>query len=80
MRGRACGATDGCITVGRSEGDFVFPDDEKMSPRHFSIRWSQRGGLLIDVAFNGTFVQIHDVEAIARGDIFFIGNELYEMM
>ena len=80
MRGRACVATDGCITVGRSEGDFVFPDDEKMSPRHFSIRWSQRGGLLIDVAFNGTFVQIHDVEAIARGDIFFIGNELYEMM
>lgn len=80
IRGRACVATDGCVSVGRTEGDFTFPDDEKMSPRHFCIRWSQRGGILVNAAFNGTFVQIHDVASVDRGDIFFIGNELYEVI
>ncbi len=80
IRGRACVASDGCIAVGRCEGDFTFPDDEKMSPKHFSVRWSRSGGLLIDSSRNGTFVQIHDVKSLSRGDTFFVGNELYEVV
>lgn len=80
IRGRACIAADGGIVVGRSEGDFIFPEDEKMSPRHFAVRWSPRGGVLVDNAFNGTFVQIREPQQILKGDVFFVGNALYELI
>ena len=79
-RGRACMAPDGGIVVGRTEGDFTFPEDEKMSPRHFTIRWTQRGGILIDKSANGTFVQIHEETSVARQSLFFVGERLFEVV
>lgn len=78
-RGRACVAPDGGIIVGRSEGDFLFPDDRKMSPKHFTIRWTQRGGIVIDNSSNGTFVQIHNDTPLVSGDIFFAGERLFQL-
>lgn len=79
-RGRACMAPDGGIVVGTSEGDFLFPEDDKMSRRHFTLRWTQRGGLLIDHSDNGTFVQIHEATPVAEGDIFFAGKTLFRVV
>ena len=79
-RGRASAAPDGGITVGRLEGDFTFPDDKKMSDRHFTIRWTQRGGILVDYSENGTFVQIHQAVQVEEGDIFFAGQTLLRVV
>ncbi len=77
-RGRACMAPDGGIIVGRTEGDFTFPEDEMMSEKHFTIRWTQRGGILIDNSTsNGTFIQIHESTRVQEGDIFFAGRNLF---
>ena len=78
LRSRARSAADS-IVVGRSEGDFVIPDDKRMSPKHFTIRWTQRGGILVDHSENGTFVQIHHDMPIASGDIFFAGETLFQV-
>ena len=79
-RGRACMAPDGGIVVGRADGDFLFPEDERMSVRHFTIRWTQRGGILVDHSTNGTFVQIHEPTRVDEGDIFFVGKHLFKIV
>lgn len=79
-RGRACMAPDGGIVVGRNEGDFTFPEDEKMSNKHFTIRWTQRGGILLDHSSNGTFLQIHKSMQVSTGDQFFAGETLFKII
>ncbi len=78
VRSRARCAADS-IVVGRCEGDFVISDDMRMSPKHFTIRWTQRGGILVDHSDNGTFVQIHQDTPIQSGDIFFAGQTLFQV-
>ena len=74
-------APDGGIVVGRTDGDFLFPTDERMNAKHFSIRWTQRGGILIDhETRNGTFVQIHESEQLCEGDLFFAGRNLFRVI
>lgn len=79
-RGRACMAPDGGIVVGRMEGDFIFPEDKRMSDKHFTIRWTQRGGILVDHSANGTFIQIHEPIRVEGGDIFFAGQHLFQII
>ncbi|MBO4349893.1 MAG: FHA domain-containing protein [Proteobacteria bacterium] len=79
-RGRACMAPENGIVVGRTEGDFLFPEDTKMSDRHFTIRWTQRGGILIDHSLNGTFVQLHEETRLEEGDLFFAGRTLFRVI
>ena len=79
-RGRACAAPDGGIAVGRTDGDFTFPDDERMSSKHFSIRWTQRGGILRDYSENGTYIQIHKPVKLSHGDLFFAGKTLFKVI
>ncbi|MBR4984541.1 MAG: FHA domain-containing protein [Proteobacteria bacterium] len=79
-RGRACMAPDGAVVVGRSDGDFTFPEDHKMSARHFTVRWTRHGGVLIDHSMNGTFLQIHDVVRVEPGDLFFAGRNLFRVI
>ena len=57
----------------------VISDDMRMSPKHFTIRWTQRGGILVDHSDNGTFVQIHQDTPIQSGDIFFAGQTLFQV-
>ena len=79
-RGRACTAPDGGIAVGRTEGDFIFKDDERMSPKHFTIRWTQRGGILVDYSENGTYIQIRKPVQVSTGDLFFAGKTLFKVI
>ena len=79
-RGRACMAPDNGIVVGRIDGDFIFPEDARMSDRHFTIRWTQRGGILIDHSANGTFVQLHEEACVEEGDLFFAGQTLFKII
>ena len=79
-RGRACTAPDGGIAVGRTEGDFRFPDDTHMNAKHFTIRWTQRGGILVDYSENGTFIQIRKPTKVTTGDLFFAGHTLFTVV
>lgn len=81
LRGCVLTAFDSGVTIGRSEGNFIFANDLNMNPRHFSIRWIQRGAVLIDHdSLNGTFVQIHDVTPLKSGDQFFVGRTLFTLV
>lgn len=79
-RGRACMPIEGAVVVGRNDGDFRFPDDQKMSARHFTVRWTRGGGALIDHSANGTFLQIHDAVHVEPGDLFFAGKNLFRVI
>ncbi len=79
LRSRARSVADS-IVVGRSEGDFIIPDDKRMSPKHFTIRWTQRGGILVDHSENGTFVQIRQDTPVQSGDIFFAGQTIFQVI
>lgn len=80
-RGRAKTASEIGLTVGRKEGNFLFEQDDRMSPRHFSVRWTQRGGILTDHAsMNGTFVRIQERTELHPGDQFFLGNTLFDVI
>ena len=81
LRGCVLTAPDTGITIGRSEGKFIFANDVYMNPLHFSIRWIQRGAVLIDHdSVNGTFVQLHDVTPLKSGDEFFVGRTLFTLV
>lgn len=81
LRGQACTAPDGGIVVGRSEGNFLFADDKTMNPKHFTIRWTQRGGILVDFSSkNGTYVQIQSPTRLEQGSMFFAGETLFRVL
>lgn len=79
-RGRALTATETGFAVGRTEGNFQFPEDDKMSDRHFEIRWTKQGGMLFDYSLNGTFLKIHEPVRVVEGDTFFAGNTLFRVI
>lgn len=79
-RGRALTASDDGFVVGRKEGDFQFPEDDKMSDRHFEIQWTSKGGVLFDCSLNGTFLKIHEPTRVCEGDLFFAGNTLFRVI
>lgn len=79
-RGRARVIPDSGITVGRSEGEFLCFDDEKMSLKHFSIRYTQRSCILLDYSANGTYLQIRQPVKLTGGDLFFIGETLFRVI
>lgn len=80
-RGRAKTASEIGLTVGRKEGNFLFEQDTQMNPRHFTIRWTQRGGVLTDHAsMNGTFVSLQDTVELHPGDQFFLGCTLFGVL
>ncbi|MBQ9396143.1 MAG: FHA domain-containing protein [Proteobacteria bacterium] len=79
-RGRALTATEAGLAVGRTDGDFQFAEDDKMSDRHFEIRWTQQGGMIFDYSFNGTYLKIREPTRVAEGDTFFAGNTLFRVI
>ncbi len=81
LRGRAATAPESGITVGRSEAAFMCPNDICMSAMHFSVRWLQRGAVLIDhESYNGTFLQIHKKTELQKDDQFIIGRTLFSVV
>jgi pSer/pThr/pTyr-binding forkhead associated (FHA) protein len=65
------------LTIGREEGDIIFPDDEFMSRRHLALSMVGVKTLLEDLgSSNGTYVRIRDLYAVSTGDMLRVGDQL----
>lgn len=65
------------ITLGREEGDLIFPDDEFMSRRHLSLTLAGSKAQVQDLgSSNGTYLQIREQCELAPGDMLRVGDQL----
>jgi pSer/pThr/pTyr-binding forkhead associated (FHA) protein len=65
------------LTIGREEGDWIFPDDEFMSRQHLSISLAGTRVELQDLqSSNGTFVQIREPHELGAGALIRVGDQL----
>jgi pSer/pThr/pTyr-binding forkhead associated (FHA) protein len=65
------------ITIGREDGDLIFPDDEFMSRQHLSLSLVNNRAQAQDLgSSNGTFVRVPDQPRINSGDMLRIGDQL----
>jgi hypothetical protein len=66
------------VTVGREEGDWIFPDDEFMSRQHLAISFSGNKAQLQDLqSSNGTFLQIREPRELQPGTMLRVGDQLF---
>lgn len=64
-------------TIGRSEGDVRFPDDQYMSPLHAKLSWEEGRLEVRDLGSrNGTWVFLEGPHRLADGDHIFIGSQV----
>jgi pSer/pThr/pTyr-binding forkhead associated (FHA) protein len=64
-------------TIGRSEGDIRFPDDQYMSPLHAKLSWEEGRLEVRDLGSrNGTWVFLEGPHRLADGDHFLIGSQV----
>jgi class 3 adenylate cyclase/pSer/pThr/pTyr-binding forkhead associated (FHA) protein len=62
--------------IGRSKGDFIFPNDPYLSSRHATVAHRDGKYWLEDVgSTNGTFVRIKQRAFVRDGDTLLIGNQ-----
>lgn len=67
----------GELTVGREDGELLFPDDEFMSRRHATIAGDAHRAHVTDLgSSNGTFVRLRAERVLRPGDLFRIGDQL----
>jgi pSer/pThr/pTyr-binding forkhead associated (FHA) protein len=65
------------ITLGREEGDLIFPDDEFMSRRHLVLTLAGAKAQAQDLgSSNGTYLQIREQCELAPGDMLRVGDQL----
>jgi len=65
------------VTVGREDGDLVFPDDEFMSRRHLVLSQDGSTARVEDVgSSNGTYVRIRKAQRLSTGAMIRIGDQL----
>lgn len=65
------------ITLGREQGDLLFPDDEFMSRRHSQLRVKDGRVSLADLgSSNGTFLRIRASHPLQPGETIRMGDEL----
>jgi pSer/pThr/pTyr-binding forkhead associated (FHA) protein len=64
-------------TLGREEGDLLFPDDEFMSRRHISLTQVGTKVQLEDLgSSNGTYLRVREQHRVLRGDMIRVGDQL----
>jgi pSer/pThr/pTyr-binding forkhead associated (FHA) protein len=64
-------------TIGRSEGDVRFTDDQYMSPLHAKLSWEEGRLEVRDLGSrNGTWVFLEGPHRLADGDLFLIGSQV----
>jgi pSer/pThr/pTyr-binding forkhead associated (FHA) protein len=64
------------ITIGRDEGDWVFPYDQTMSGKHAEVRNEDLEFIVVDVASrNGVAVAVRGEKAVTAGQRFLIGDQ-----
>jgi len=65
------------VTVGREEGDIIFPDDEFMSRRHLVCSMVDGTAKVEDLgSSNGTYLRIRERVDLTPGDMIRIGDQL----
>lgn len=74
-------ALRGSVTIGRRDGELVFPGDEFLSPAHARLEPAPGGGArLSDLGSrNGVYVRISRPEPVFPGDLFLIGHHLLRL-
>lgn len=64
-------------TIGRSEGDIRFPEDQFLSPLHAKITWEDGGLFIRDLGSrNNTWVFLEEPYRLNDGDLILIGSQL----
>lgn len=65
------------VTLGREQGELVFPDDEFLSRRHAQLAFRSNRVTLTDLgSSNGSFVRLRGQQLLAPGELIRIGDEL----
>lgn len=66
------------VTLGRARCDIAFPEDPAISPRHCTFYVSEgRVHVRDDSSTNGVFLRIHAATALADGQIFLCGEQVF---
>ena len=64
-------------TIGRTEGDIRFPEDQFLSPLHAKISWEEGGLMVRDLGSrNGTWVFLEAPYRLTDGDMILIGSQI----
>jgi len=64
-------------TIGRTEGDIRFPDDQFLSPHHAKLSWEEGRLELRDLGSrNGTWVFLEEPYRLTDGDLMLIGSQI----
>jgi pSer/pThr/pTyr-binding forkhead associated (FHA) protein len=64
-------------TIGRSEGDIRFPDDQFLSPLHAKLSWEEERLEVRDLGSrNGTWVFLESPHRLSDGDLILIGSQV----
>jgi len=64
-------------SIGRSEGDIRFPDDQFLSPLHAKLSWEEGRLEVRDLGSrNGTWVFLEAPHRLADGDLILIGSQV----
>lgn len=64
-------------TIGRTEGDIRFPDDQFLSPLHAKISWEDGGLMIRDLGSrNNTWVFLEQPYRLTEGDLILIGSQV----
>ena len=65
------------VTLGREQGELVFPDDEFLSRRHAQLAFRNNRVTLTDLgSSNGSFIRLRGQQLLAPGELIRIGDEL----
>jgi pSer/pThr/pTyr-binding forkhead associated (FHA) protein len=64
-------------SIGRTEGDIRFPEDQFLSPLHSKLSWEDGGLMVRDLGSrNGTWVFLEAPHRLSDGDMFLIGSQV----
>lgn len=70
----------GRVTIGRDEGDIVFPGDELLSARHASVALESGGARAVlrdEGSRNGVYIRISEEWTLRPGDLFVVGRQVF---
>jgi pSer/pThr/pTyr-binding forkhead associated (FHA) protein len=68
------------MTIGRTHGDLLFPEDPFLSPMHVRVQRTPKGFALFDAgSTNGVYLRIRGSAPVYPGDQFMIGHQLLRL-
>lgn len=68
------------MTVGRTHGDLLFPEDPFLSPMHVRLQRTDKGMGIFDAgSTNGVYMRIRGSSPVYPGDQFMIGHQLLRL-